>query len=286
MAASLATLALAPKDAGAQVARERVERVAGRIEGIYGPVARARGRELVIVNHWLDRPLEGHDGARTFDERGSFAGRWEVRLLNRGAYARFPGATPDALALVLCHELGHHLGGAPLASGGGGGARPLSSEGQADYFAASKCLKRYFAADDNQAAVRGLEVPPSAARACAGAFADPEEDAVCRRGAAAALAYIRLLFESDGLDPAAPGRPSFATPDPAVAPSTLTDGYPGRQCRLDTLMAGLLCKRPADEPFSDLDPFQGACARSRGRDVPAGARPLCWFNPADWERAG
>ena len=52
---------------------------------------------------------------------------------------------------MICHEVGHHLGGAPfmpkyyedyyLFRG--------SSEGQADYYAANTCLKKWFSGEDH-----------------------------------------------------------------------------------------------------------------------------------------
>lgn len=43
----------------------------------------------------------------------------------------------NALRLLLCHELGHFLGGPPLKARGGWS----STEGQADYFSGSTCTK-------------------------------------------------------------------------------------------------------------------------------------------------
>ncbi|MGE3610238.1 MAG: hypothetical protein AB7I27_11665 [Bacteriovoracaceae bacterium] len=59
-----------------------------------------------------------------------------------GGLARIKEMTPDAYAAIVCHELGHILGGAPFQD------IPdfewASVEGQADYFSASVCLPRYF----------------------------------------------------------------------------------------------------------------------------------------------
>ena len=44
----------------------------------------------------------------------------------------------DAFAFLVCHEVGHLLGGAPLLENG------MSAEGQADYFAATDCMPQYF----------------------------------------------------------------------------------------------------------------------------------------------
>lgn len=55
---------------------------------------------------------------------------------------RVEGMTLDAYAALACHELGHIIGGAPYQTITG--AEWSSSEGQADFFAASECLPKYF----------------------------------------------------------------------------------------------------------------------------------------------
>lgn len=57
---------------------------------------------------------------------------------------RIKDFTQDAYAALVCHELGHVLGGYPKQSIPH--AEWASSEGQSDYFAASVCLPRYFKA--------------------------------------------------------------------------------------------------------------------------------------------
>lgn len=59
-----------------------------------------------------------------------------------GGTTRVKGMTKDAYAAIVCHELGHVLGGAPYQTISG--AQWASAEGQADFFAASVCLPRYF----------------------------------------------------------------------------------------------------------------------------------------------
>jgi hypothetical protein len=72
-----------------------------------------------------------------------------VRLY--GGLARYPAMTQAGLALTLAHETGHHLGGAPfdpiLPS--------LSSQGQADYWAASAAMPRLWGARARAMTLRG-----------------------------------------------------------------------------------------------------------------------------------
>lgn len=68
----------------------------------------------------------------------------EFRMMILGGTTRIKGMTLDAYAAIACHELGHIIGGAPHQTITG--AEWSSSEGQADFFAASVCLPRYFKA--------------------------------------------------------------------------------------------------------------------------------------------
>lgn len=54
-----------------------------------------------------------------------------------GGMLMHPKMKPDTLKLLLCHELGHLLGGEPLKSRNGWS----STEGQADYYSGAVCAK-------------------------------------------------------------------------------------------------------------------------------------------------
>lgn len=66
----------------------------------------------------------------------------QFRVMILGGSTRVDDMTLDAYAALVCHELGHILGGSPLQTITG--AEWSSAEGQSDYFAASECLPRYF----------------------------------------------------------------------------------------------------------------------------------------------
>jgi hypothetical protein len=76
-------------------------------------------------------------------------------LMILGGTTRIERMTVDAYAAVVCHEIGHIVGGEPRQTITG--AEWSSSEGQADFFAATVCLPRYFKSQkiaDNQIAAR------------------------------------------------------------------------------------------------------------------------------------
>jgi hypothetical protein len=66
------------------------------------------------------------------------------KLMVLGGTTRIQYFSKDAYAAVICHELGHIIGGAPFQTFEG--AEWSSSEGQSDFFAANVCLKKYFKA--------------------------------------------------------------------------------------------------------------------------------------------
>ena len=176
--------------------------------------------------------------------------------------------TPDGFALVACHEIGHHLGGAPKISR----AKWASNEGESDYFANLKCLRKLFADDDNVRIVEGMNIPSVVKQKCLDQFSDANQAAICMREAMAgqSVSYLfkALMKQST--------TPKFDTPDPTVVTQT-NDAHPDTQCRMDTYFQGSLCTMGADQQLSDTDPNIGTCSRKFGQTV--GTRPLCWFKP-------
>ena len=67
----------------------------------------------------------------------------QYKLMILGGTTRIEEFSPDAYAALVCHEVGHLIGGEPFQTIPG--ADWASSEGQADFFAASQCLPKYFA---------------------------------------------------------------------------------------------------------------------------------------------
>ncbi len=92
---------------------------------------------LVINNLWTDATIN----AQAYQE-------WHEDPITKkitkyfmvdafGGLARYPGMTKNGFIAVLCHELGHHIGGAPKYNRNGW----ASIEGQSDYWATHHCMK-------------------------------------------------------------------------------------------------------------------------------------------------
>ena len=231
--------------------------VISTVEKIYKPVVAAQGKVLQINRLWTND---------TVNANASQSGNRYI-LNMYGGLARHETITMDGFALVVCHELGHHLGGAPK----GGWA---SNEGQSDYYANLKCLRQVFADPAAAAFTRKSEGDEVAERGCEAIYSAPQERAACVRGAMAgkSVAYLFQILRKETVVP------RFDTPDPAVVTTMLSD-HPATQCRMDSYLQGSLCSQPVSAPLSSTNPAVGTCTRSAG--FQAGFRPLCWYKPAN-----
>lgn len=250
----------------------RFNAVIDKVITIYSPIVSSLGGNLSVERNWTDGTVNAY---------ASQSGKnWKVAMF--GGLARHSTITEDGFALVVCHELGHHIGGAPKkggSTGGGwwGGSTGASSwasnEGQSDYFATLKCLRKSFLNDDNATIVSKLTIPASLSAACSKSTKGNKEDtAMCVRTSMAGMSVANLF--------AALGRtkdPKFETPDTKVVSKT-DDNHPAAQCRLDTYLQGSLCDINMNEDVSNTDEVKGTCHSSLG--MKTGTRPLCWFKPA------
>lgn len=218
----------------------------------------------------------------------------EAKLMGRvaivdvfGGLARYPGMNTDTLALVLCHEIGHHLGGAPIVMRHDGEG---SDEGQADYFATSKCMRRIFYGTDQTTYVQSQRNQNQSPQnrfifqQCQRKYQRLHDQAVCARTGQASVRLTEIIANIlNSENQIKINRPSLVTPDRTVQ-AFMLEGYPSVQCRLDTLWSGALCDVDFNQPFSGTDLRVGACNIQRS-DI-SGTRPACWFSwkPAPMRR--
>ncbi len=240
--------------------KERFLAIVASVSDIYAPIVKAKGATLVMNNNWDDDTVNA-----SAQEMGK---RWTVNMY--GGLARHPLTTDDGFALVVCHELGHHIGGAPRK-----GSSWASNEGQADYFGAMKCLRRVLEKADNISAVSKMTIDDEATKQCQMVYKNEGEIALCQRIAMAGKSLGSLLGELGGNS-----NVQFTTPDKSVVKST-NDAHPQAQCRLDTYFNGILCDKSFDQDVDKNDPKIGTCIKRDGYTV--GPRPLCWYKPSSSE---
>ena len=179
-------------------------------------VEKKMNKKLVIKREW--------DASRV----NAFATRDDdnnpVIVIN-GGMARHPEMNAEALMLILCHELGHHMGGAPKMFRGSSKRRSWSSaEGQADYFATSKCLPLMIQ-EEPQFFAREIDMKNEKCHSD-----------ICEKILPAAM-RVGNLFASLKSDWR---YPSLDLQDNTVVSKTYYQ-HATPQCRLDTFISGSLC---------------------------------------------
>lgn len=251
------------------------------VQDVYGPIVNQHGGRLIVNPAWdVDDP-------NAFAERSNDGRDWTIQV--NGGIARAERMTPDALMLVACHEMGHHLGGLPYKPSGW----RASAEGESDYFASLKCMR--LVAGRVSVGLRREAIPPvvyqNIQNRCRVLGANPQDEAICERTHLAAqhlgwtLTDLENSYRKDhGMAPV-PDTDLLKPDHPQVAAQTIAADYPGNQCRVDTYAAGAVCPVSATSEIRVNDLATGACTRpvdaftgSAATMVFApGARPACWF---------
>lgn len=248
------------------ISEQEFNDVLDRIEALYKPEVAAHKATLTVNRLWSNGTVNA--------SANRVGNSWQINMY--GGLARHPSVTADGFALVACHEMGHHLGGAPKV--GGFMNKWASNEGASDYYATLKCLRRLFENDDNERILSEMQIDPAVPAACEAEHGSRREQLLCIRGAMAGLS-VSGMFNSLSKG----GKLSFTTPDPSQVRKT-NSRHPAAQCRLDTYYAGALCRVPVSQAVSDRNYRDGSCADPVVHT--RGMRPRCWFKPDERARRG
>jgi len=238
------------------ITKDQFNKVIDDVNSVYEPIFKSLNCRLVFERNWDD----GTVNASTDRDRTT------CNVYMYGGLARYATITPDAFTYAICHEIGHHLGGAPKDDFG----LWASVEGQADYFAGLKCLKKIWGHDDNVLLMGQRTIDPIAVSACEKRYSNSSDIALCKRLTQAGKILASILANIKG-----ESEVSFSSPSQVVVQETMAD-HPPSQCRLDTFLAAALCNKNPDENFSDENSRIGAC--NQGSDS-FGFRPRCWYKP-------
>lgn len=217
------------------------------IGNIYKPIVRKFGATLKIQGDWDDGTVNAY--------ATQYGSTWIVQMF--GGLARRPEITKHGFAAVVCHELGHHLGGFPKVSSW------AANEGQSDYFSAHACLRKYYSLDDSY--VEYLD--GTAIEICKEAYNGKARN-TCYHVMSAIESVSALLSYLSGRSA------EFDSYDPTKASRTY-NRHPNAQCRLDTMVAAILCKKRWDD---QVIPYYGNQSRYNCT-AGTGARPRCWYAP-------
>jgi len=237
----------------------------------YRSIVEGHGATLVANKLWTDPTVNA-----SAVQEGT---NWIVNMY--GGLARRPEITKDGFALVVCHELGHHLGGFPLK-----GDRWAATEGQSDYFATHACARKIWQDDTQENGQAGSNVNAAAKSLCDSAWSDSADRNLCYRIAHASQSLAELLNAiGGGTTP-----PNYSTPDASSVERTY-ESHPQAQCRLDTYIGGAACTDTFDDNkipgrlhpqgqgslAAELEGAATSCMQAKGQVK--GLRPRCWFKP-------
>jgi hypothetical protein len=244
------------------------------IQTIYAPIVSQLGGRLSMSGNWKSETLNA--GAK------QMFGSWQVQIT--GALARRPELTTDGFTLILCHELGHHLGGFVIAPAQMPLEKPWgASEGQADYFATQACARKLWGAQPSINSSFRKMATAKIQNLCNATWSNMDEQNLCYRTLAAVesmTATMATLMNKP--------LPEFDTPDKNVVAQT-SNSHPAVQCRMDTSAQGALCTVPFDETVipgkktpggvtgieAEIEASKSSCTAKFGFSV--GLRPACWF---------
>lgn len=247
------------KSFGAGLSQEEFNQVIENAQTVLSSEVKEKlNKKLIIEKNWADGTVDAY--ATRDDDNNA------VIVMN-GGLARHPLMTKDGFLLLICHELGHHLGGAPKIPRGNSGLRGWSSaEGQADYFATSKCLPLFFRS--------GVDIKTFDIDQDSGDYKTALskcQDNACARVVLAGLSVSRVFASLMQGNPT----PELNSSDSSKVGKTVYN-HPRPQCRLDTYMSGALCDLGPELPFDSVDIKKGACLKDKG------ARPGCWFSEVNY----
>ena len=234
-----------------------------KVTSVYKEIVASKGARLVVKKDWEDGTVNA------FAKKDK--DNWVITLY--GGFARHEAITKDAISLLVCHELGHHMGGAPVKRNFLGFKQWATNEGQADYWANLKCLRRVFSKEDNIKALSGKRIPSLVQDKCRDSFNNEQEAALCMRTAMAGKSISNVFSNLRQLEKEI----SFSTPSTKIVKRT-SKKHPMPQCRLDTYFSASLCAESIDQEVSYEDQKAGVCSRLIQRND-LGTRPLCWFKP-------
>lgn len=253
-----------------QITESQFNKIISDMVRPYRFLAKAYGVKLTVEKLWNDNTVNAY--ATQTDEE------WKIVMF--GGLAIRPEITPDAFALVVCHELGHHFAGFPFYSDTHWGA----NEGQSDHYATQVCLRKAWLDQKEENAKHRATVSPYVQTRCDQAWSSTESQNLCYRVAHAGVSLANLFSELSMVEV----KPLPSTPDMSQVPVT-EDYHPDPQCRLDTYFHGALCTQRADVTFipgrnhpdgqnseaaERASSFQ-TCTAIEGYQE--GLRPACWF---------
>jgi hypothetical protein len=278
LANAVAALALATSavTASAAITEAEARRALQVFQDTFTPIVTGHGARLFTdLDYMFTTP--GAMATRSMDQK-----RWFIKIT--GGVALFGSTTADTFTLILCHEMGHHLGGYPFFSHEQ--SEWAAAEGQADYWATQACAKKLWR-NETEVNAGFADLKETG---CDTLHEDANETNLCKR----IYHAVDIIADFEGKTSQG-GMPSIKRRDTSVV-KELFVSHPKAQCRVDSAHMGLRCPREFDfttipgrgNPLgqntisSENEARRSSCFTSDG--FTAGTRPLCWFKAATLEK--
>lgn len=241
----------------ASITEDNFKNAFDRVSLIYKDIAASAGYKLSF--RYLSAK-EGTVGARINEDLSG-----EIIGFGSEDYGQLD---QDSLTLILCHELGHLIGGMPTMDPYG----KSTTEGQADYFASLKCLPKiirseYLGREDSLKSIARFE------HECSKTHSDVFSINVCTN-------VIQASFTASVFNNLVQGNQEPIELNSRIINFANIENYfnlglrhPNSQCRLQTYVAGALC---TDDPSLDVD-IHSVLGSACKDGNPLSQRPACWY---------
>lgn len=254
-------------EAAGGITEAQFNAVIDKAELIYKPMFEEFGATLTVARLWSDSTVNASAEQPTET-------LWKVNMY--GGLARRPEVTEDGFAMVLCHEIGHHLGGYPYVQ------EWAADEGQSDIYATSACAFKIFKTNLSLSAKATVSIPDSLKAKCDASYAAAADRDICYRAIVAGKSLADLLGALGGT------AVGYETPDTSTVSRT-NHAHPAAQCRFDTYAAGAFCgsgkwdyKLIPGKSFADRNSVEAQTeAFDHSCEAGDGSRPKCWFAPVN-----
>jgi len=228
----------------ANITEAQFNQIISDAERIYSPIIAGFGAQLSIQRAWKDSTVNAYAS-----RQGNV---WLVKMF--GGMARRPEMTADGFRLVLCHELGHHIAGFPFYQGNW-----AANEGQSDYYSVHACFRKMVSSVGDPLGY----VEPKVTSNCNYFWKNSVNRYICKRAMMGGVSLANLLGVLGGTSV------SINTKDTSQVSKT-SDAHPAAQCRLDTYVAGSLCKNSWED---------GIIPETVQESPSCPNRPRCWYAP-------
>jgi len=236
-----------------KVSEKEFEFISEAIQSIYSDEIKNEVDELDFI---LSK--DSQKKANAFAKRRK--DKWEITVVS--SLLDLKSVTPATLGMIMCHEMGHFMGGAPYVVGRpitsvlrGRAPRKMSCEGQADFFGSSDCFKKLV--KRLPWILNVLKIYPALDEITKNCDGDETCKQLIYASYETVLTYQELLTQY-GVHEGFQGHMDTLDSDRTL---DFVGEYPSLECRFHTFVNGILCPSLNSNECVDMK----------------WSRPACWY---------